>query len=105
MKGIRFDMPPMLIDQLSLKEFEPFMHKYIVTENGDVMVPWYDFIDPDGPDDAIGCAVHDDVEYFNAEDLVAFGIEKYRDALKQMLKIMIRFHNDRFDREQDRGEA
>jgi hypothetical protein len=96
-------MPDVLIDQLGLKEWDTSMHQYIVTENGNVMVPWCDFIDPEVDED-ITCAIHNEIEFFDAQDLVRAGLKEYRDTLKQMLDIMIRFHNDRFDREQ-KGEA
>lgn len=105
MKCIVFDMPPMLVDQLALKDCEPFMHQYLVTENGDVMVPWYDFIDEDNSDDNLRCTVLNDTEFYSAADLVKFGLEEYKDTLKVMLGIMLRFHNSRFDQSEDRAEG
>jgi hypothetical protein len=98
-------MPDMLIRQLDMEDVEPFMHQYIVTENGELMVPWYDFIDPENCQDELTCAVINDVEYYSAQDLVQYGIESYRDKLKGMLSIMINFHRDRFDQSQDRAEG
>ena len=104
MKAIRFDIPEVLLEELGLEGLETFMHQYLVTENGDVMVPWYDFIDPEGPDNAISCAVHDEVEYFDASDLMSNGLEELRETLKSMLLTLIKHHNARFD-QQEKGEA
>lgn len=105
MKCIVFDMPDILIKQLDMEDVEPFMHKYIVTENGNLMVPWYDFIDPQNDTDELTCAVLNDVEYYDAQDLMTCGLEEYRDSLKAMISIMINFHKNRFDQEGERAKA
>lgn len=105
MKCIVFEMPSLLIDQLDMNDTETFMHKYVVTEHGNLMVPWYDFIDPQNKTDELLCAIVNDVEYYDATDLMQFGLEEYRDVLKSMVSIMIQFHRSRFDQEQPRGEA
>ncbi len=105
MKCIVFTMPDLLINQLGMEDVEPFMHQYIVTENGDLMVPWYDFIDEKNCDDELTCALINDVEYYDATDLIQHGLEEYRDTLKGMVSTMINFHKSRFDQEQEKGEA
>lgn len=105
MKCIVFEMPPMLINQLDMNDTELFMHKYIVTEAGDVMVPWYDFIDVDNDTDELRCAVLNDIEFYNASDLLKYGLEEYRETLRIMLDIMLRFHQSRFDQSQERAKA
>lgn len=105
MKCIVFKMPDLLINQLDLGDVEPFMHQYVVTENGELMVPWYDFIDEKNCDEELTCAIVNDVEYYDANDLMMFGLEEYRDTLKGMIATMISFHKTRFDQEQPRGEA
>lgn len=103
MKCIVFEMPPVLIDQLDMHDTETFMHKYIVTENGNLMVPWYDFIDHKNTSDELLCAVVNDVEYYDASDLMTFGLEEYRDVLKGMVSIMINFHRSRFDQSDEKA--
>lgn len=105
MKCIVFKMPDILIKQLDMEDVEPFMHKYIVTENGDLMVPWYDFIDENSSEGELTCAIVEDIEYYDATDLINYGLEEYRDALKGMISIMINFHKNRFDQGQPKGEA
>lgn len=105
MKCIVFTMPEILISSLYLQDAEPFMHQYVVTETGNLMVPWYDFIDPDNCDNELTCAVVNDVEYYDANDLMKFGLENYRDTLKTMIMIMLEFHRSRFDQQQERAEG
>lgn len=103
MKCIVFEMPSLLIEQLDLLDTETFMHKYIVTEHGNLMVPWYDFIDPKNTSDDLLCAIVNDVEYYDATDLIKCGLEEYRDTLKAMVSIMINFHRNRFDQSDEKA--
>ncbi len=105
MKCIVFDLPESLMESLGLVGMEDFMSKYIVTENGNLMVPWYDFIDEENCDDELTCAIVGDVEYYDAQELVKSGKEEYREILKGMLSLMINFHRDRFDRMQEQAKA
>ena len=98
-------MPEPLIKQLYMEDSEPFMHKYVVTENGMLMIPWYDFIDPHDDKNDLTCATVNDIEYYDANDLMMFGLEEYRDTLKSMISIMLNFHRDRFDQQRERAEG
>lgn len=103
MKCIVFTMPEMLIRDLYMEDADPFMHQYIVTETGNLMVPWYDFIDPQNDTDELRCSVVNDVEYYDVNDLMKFGLEEYRDTLKTMVMIMLNFHRSRFDPQQEKA--
>lgn len=105
MKCIVFTMPPMLIRDLYIEDAEPFMHQYVVTEQGQLMVPWYDFIDPHNETDELKCSIIEDVEYYDVNDLMKYGLEEYRDTLKSMVLLMLNFHRRRFDPQHIRGEA
>jgi len=105
MNCIIFKMPEQLIHKLGMEDAESFMHSYLVTENGNLMVPWYDFIDPKNDEDDLTCAILDDVEYYDANDLMKYGLEEYRSTLKTMVMILLKFHQTRFDQLKERAEA
>lgn len=103
MKCIVFTIPDSLSQQIGMEGVEEFMKNYIVTENGNLMVPWYEFIDEKNCDDELTVAVVNDVEYYDAQELMKFGKKEYRDVLKQMVRLMITFHRDRFDQQKEKA--
>jgi hypothetical protein len=105
MRVIHFDMPEPLQKKLEMQDQHRDLHQYLVTENGDLFVPWgADFID-ESNDERVCCADFDGIMYFNSADLIKACHDEYVDDLRDMFNVMINFHHNRFDTIQERIES
>ncbi len=103
-KYIIFTLPTIFIKQLGLEECEPFMHKYIVTERGRLMVPWYDLMEKSDLDDFTYTIVHG-IEYFDADDLMNHGSDEQKDFMRDLLHTLSELHSTRFDSTQQSAKS
>lgn len=104
-KYIIFQMPDIFIKKLGFQDYGSFMHTYIVTDKGRLMVPWFDLIDQDSDIDDFSYSIINNIEYFDADDLMQYVSDKQKNMMMNLIYMLADLHESRFDFEQKNGQS